>query len=747
MPSSKSLSKSSYRRYLYISHGISKIKTFSYFFKNHSLRYIPIPSLVKYFEFFNRSASEGMLAWGMKEKSLEAQIIARNSKLPLIRIEDGFLRSVHPGDNSPYSIVIDDLGIYYDASRLSRLDHHIVEVLSNDELIRVKQIKDLWISHEASKYNHAPDFKLRSYLVDPRSLDSRLLDSRSVDLQSSSATNALTPSLNETSDPYVLVIDQTVGDASIKYGLADESSFQLMLSKALADHPDKKVLVKTHPEVVSGKKKGHFDLIELAKHPQIEVISEDCHIPSLLKHASAVYTVTSQVGFEALIWGKPVHTFGMPFYAGWGLTNDHLPRPSHRSSLMRSAGVESINLEQLIHAALVRYPRYLNPQTNESCEVEDLIEYLGLKRKQRFFLAHSTMTIGFSFYKKNVLRRFAPNIQLIPSIKNLKNTAEKSVQLIWGHSDLLCSRGSTENNHITESIIRAEDGFIRSVGLGAELIQPQSWVFDRTGIYYDASQPSDLELLLQSGHFDQALLGRADLLRQKIITSGISKYNLSNKNIDVDSLLNKLQLIDKRIILVPGQVESDASISYGCVDIKTNLALLKKVRSDCPDAYVIYKPHPDVVAKLRGSKNSLEEYSDHCDEVITNIDINQLLTLVNEVHTMTSLTGFEALLRNKKVVCYGQPFYSGWGLTSDLHPHPRRTRKVSLDELVAASLILYPTYLSSKDWSFSTPEKIIDEILTKREFLDHKTHYLSFSRFKQSVIRLGISRYNSYRKR
>ena len=522
MLSSKSLSKSSPRRYVYISYGISKIKTLPYFFKSQRLRYIPIPSLVKYFEFFNRSASEGMLSWGMKEKSLEAEVIARDSKLPLIRIEDGILRSIQPGDNSPCSIVIDDLGIYYDARKTSRLDHHVVEVLSNDELIRVKQIKDLWISHEVSKYNHAPDFKLRSDLVDPRSLDSRSVDSKSVDLQSSTATNALTPSLNETPPPYVLVIDQTVGDASIKYGLADESSFQLMLSQALADYPDHKIVLKTHPEVVSGKKKGHFNLIELAKHPQIEVIAEDCHLPSLLKHASAVYTVTSQVGFEALIWGKPVHTFGMPFYAGWGLTNDHLPRPSHRSSLMKSARVESINLEQLIHAALVKYPIYLNPQTNESCEVEDLIEYLGLKRKQRFFLAHSTMTIGFSFYKKKVLRRFAPNIQLIHSIKNPKNTTEKSAQLIWGHSNCLGLTDSTESNNITKSIIRVEDGFIRSVGLGAELIQPQSWVFDRTGIYYDASRPSDLELLLQSGHFDQALLGRADLLRQKIITSGIS---------------------------------------------------------------------------------------------------------------------------------------------------------------------------------------------------------------------------------
>ncbi len=56
---------------------------------------------------------------------------------------------------------------------------------------------------------------------------------------------------------------------------------------------------------------------------------------------------------------------------------------------------------------------------------------------------------------------------------------------------------------------------------------------------------------------------------------------------------------------------------------------------------------------------------------------------------MTSLTGFEALLRGKAVFTYGLPFYAGWGLTQDRHAHPRRHRRLSIDELVAAALIGY----------------------------------------------------------
>ena len=88
----------------------------------------------------------------------------------------------------------------------------------------------------------------------------------------------------------------------------------------------------------------------------------------------------------------------------------------------------------------------------------------------------------------------------------------------------------------------------------------------------------------------------------------------------------------------------------------------------------------------------------------------QLFSQVDEVHTLTSLTGFEALLRGVKVTCYGNPFYAGWGLTADKNQITRRVRKLKLDELVAGALILYPTYISRVTDAFTTPERAVEEL-------------------------------------
>jgi capsular polysaccharide export protein len=104
-----------------------------------------------------------------------------------------------------------------------------------------------------------------------------------------------------------------------------------------------------------------------------------------------------------------------------------------------------------------------------------------------------------------------------------------------------------------------------------------------------------------------------------------------------------------------------------------------------------------------------------CDEVVIDIAMGELLTVVDEVHALTSLTGFEALLRGKTVTCYGQPFYAGWGLTHDLMPLTRRTRRLTLDQLVAGALILYPTYVSRTTGKFTTPERALDELLDWRQ--------------------------------
>ena len=166
---------------------------------------------------------------------------------------------------------------------------------------------------------------------------------------------------------------------------------------------------------------------------------------------------------------------------------------------------------------------------------------------------------------------------------------------------------------------------------------------------------------------------------------------------------------------MPGQVESDASIRFGAQTINRNLDLLKNVRAANPQSYIIYKPHPDVIAQLRAQGLGEGEAVHYCNELLTDAPMAELLDAVDEVHVMTSLAGFEGLLRGKKVVTYGQPFYASWGLTIDHAPLPRRQRRLSLDELVAGTLLQYPAYVSLKTGFYMTAEDGLEQLLDWKE--------------------------------
>ena len=304
--------------------------------------------------------------------------------------------------------------------------------------------------------------------------------------------------------------------------------------------------------------------------------------------------------------------------------------------------------------------------------------------------------VAFPRWKWPVIRQCFPQCTLrFVSAQNVPTDARGLV--LWGRAEV--PRGTPPD----ALILRVEDGFLRSVGLGAELVRPLSWVIDTRGIYYDAGCASDLEWLLSHATFSPALVARARELRERIVASGLTKYNVGGQ-----AWRRPPQAT--HVILVPGQVESDASIAFGASGLKRNMDLLRQVRHENPDAYVLYKPHPDVAARLRKTGVNEDRALDWCDEVVSGVPMNALLEAVDAVHVLTSLAGFEALLRGKAVTCHGQPFYSGWGLTDDRMPHPRRQRRLQRDELVAATLILYPLYLTRNGQGLTTPEQALDEL-------------------------------------
>lgn len=595
---------------------------------------------------------DGVLAWGRKPSARVAEAYAVQYGLPVWRAEDGLLRSLGLGHQEPpLSVVLDDVGIYYDATAPSRLESLVKAAHTDAERARAQALRALWRQGRLSKYNAARD--------------------------------AAPP----VEGPFVLVVDQTFGDASIAFGRADASSFARMLEAALDEHPDLPVVLKVHPDVIAGRKRGHFDALTQGQAARVTLLASNAHPSALLAAVQAVYTVTSQMGFEALLWGRPVRCFGMPFYAGWGLTVDELPAPDRR---------RPVGLDDLVHAALIEYPRYLDPETGQRCQPERLMDWMALQRRMRGRFPARVHALAFSRWKKPIVRSFFAGSD-VRFVRQATQVPADATVVVWGRNDAPAAR----------SVVRLEDGFLRSVGLGADLVRPLSWVMDRTGMYYDATRPSDLETLLQTAAFDDALLARAHALRERIVAAGVTKYNVGAGGW-------RRPPGARRVVLVPGQVESDASIAYGAPGVRANIDLLRAARQAAPDAYLVYKPHPDVVAGLRKQGQGESEAMRLCDELVVDAPMHELLEQVDEVHVLTSLAGFEALLRGKPVRCEGLPFYAGWGLTEDAHPCARRTRRLHLDELVAATLILYPTYVSRTTGAFTTPERALDELLAWR---------------------------------
>lgn len=250
-----------------------------------------------------------------------------------------------------------------------------------------------------------------------------------------------------------------------------------------------------------------------------------------------------------------------------------------------------------------------------------------------------------------------------------------------------------------------EDGFLRSAGLGSDCHPPHSIIVDRVGIHLDPSRPSELETLIAKGNDNPVLIARAERLMRHLVEAGISKYASGGRAYERPAK-------GRRIVLVTGQVEDDLSVRLGGAGVQGNLDLIARARAAEPDAYLIFKPHPDVDAGHRRGRIADTKALEHVDAVVRDVPMASLLDSVDAVHVLTSLAGFEALIRGCEVVTHGQPFYAGWGLTRDLAPpiDRRRGRNVSKAQLVAATLILYPRYLDPVTKLPCPPEILVERL-------------------------------------
>lgn len=321
---------------------------------------------------------------------------------------------------------------------------------------------------------------------------------------------------------------------------------------------------------------------------------------------------------------------------------------------------------------------------------------------------------GISEWKKKYIKAFLkenriiflPQSNFLFLLKGVLRRKENYCFLVWGYSENKSLAKFIEVNNI--SLLRIEDGFIRSKELGAMHSPPYSLCIDKKGMYFDSTKPSDLEDMLNNYNFSEnpILIERAKACIEMLKELGISKYNhLEQKNI------KKIYGVkEKKRILVIGQVEDDASIKKGCNYHITNNDLVRLAKKENPDAELIYKPHPDVLEGCRKRKSDPKEVK-HLARIIEEpIRLTDSFETIDHVYTITSLGGFEALLRGIPVTTIGAPFYSGWGLTDDRQKISRRKRNLTVEEIFAAVYILYPLYLDPHSSEVITLEKTIENI-------------------------------------
>jgi capsular polysaccharide export protein len=419
---------------------------------------------------------------------------------------------------------------------------------------------------------------------------------------------------------------------------------------------------------------------------------------------------------------------GMIREAGVGgdFWSDRPARDARERALLDAIAQRDCDAPGLAEALLA--PRYRDPFTSVATTAEDAVATLAEWRETIDRNRGIAAAVGMAWWKRRAITGFlwsgrAPRFARSAAGAVAAARAGEGALAVWPSRAPAGLGRLAAEAHVP--LVAVEDGFVRSVGLGSNLHQPFSIVVDRQGIHYDPSRPSDLETMLETAEMSPALCRRAEQLADFIVAAGISKYGAGGRRGP------GRRTGSRRTVLVPGQVEDDMSVLLGGGGLG-NRELLARVRAAEPRATILFKPHPDVDAGHRKGALTDDEILAHADIIVRGEPMPAVLDRVDAVHVLTSLSGFEALLRGVEVFTHGAPFFAGWGLTTDLGPPlPRRTRRLTLAQLVAGVLILYPRYMDPVTGLPCSPEVLLRRFAEQRR---PRTSWLVRARMLQGRV-------------
>jgi len=492
----------------------------------------------------------------------------------------------------------------------------------------------------------------------------------------------------------ILLVDQPVDDESVLLGNATEETFNDMLLYAFDNYQYANIYVKLHPETINGKKEGYLQKLlvkhGLNDHPSIKLIDTNCNITSVFHFVQEVFVVTSQVGFEALLRNKNVRCFGLPFYSGWGLTNDmqtlNIPKPSR-------------SLMDLFIALILKHTLYINPFTGKKGTILDLLDYVSIQQR------HSNRK-NVAFYNTSFVEH--KNIDKLLNVNRQNFSAITKSKQIPKHIDyfILTDKKSTFEE-VQPLKYRA---FLSESFLFSNNVYPEdvlSLIVDHNGPYYDPQIESDLDYMLNHETYTDYEVNKAN----KFIDALKFKFLMDVRGQDSNKALAEKQKSGKKVIFVPGQIaDSEVTLAGGGLAIPSDYELLVAICQKVENYLILYKPAPgSKIRKLndlgRDGLVSLSVYSKerHNNIVLVFDDsISHCIDISDEIHLINHNCGIEAIVKGKKVVTYGLPFYGALGLTEDRQRFPRIKRQLSLEEFVLATYMLYPRYKLPNQTYFTT---------------------------------------------